>query len=373
MVRGMGGALALLLSTLCILSAKSAGLNTAYLLPGSATKVDRAALAQTRFCALTFDDGPDGPYTRKTAEILARYNVPATFFVVGSKVAGRPDDVRALAAAGHEIANHSWSHPDFTTLSRAGQQTEIRRCQQQLEKLGLTPRWFRPPYGAFNRGVTKCVQGEGLQSVLWTVDPQDWRQPGADVIERRVLDGSVNGAVILLHSTNAQTVAALPRIIERLQGRGYTFLTMSQWEAAAAGRSVPQLDAPVTLPMFKVPPSLREVTPGDMLPDGGTGVPAGRLYPAPLLALEVAPPSAAVEPAAVEQAADPAWVESVSAELAAATATVAPPSAAANLQASGSEPQPAQQVELLIGPALFIHGNFDNADEAEDILRRPTK
>jgi peptidoglycan/xylan/chitin deacetylase (PgdA/CDA1 family) len=355
-----------------LLSAKSAQLNTAYLLPGGTTKVDRQAIAASKFCALTFDDGPDATYTPQVARILERYGVSATFFVVGSRVASRPDDVRALAAAGHEIANHSWSHPDFTTLSYAGQQSELRRCQQQLDKLGVKARWFRPPYGAFNRGVVKCVAGEGLRPVLWSVDPQDWMSPGAGKIESRVLAGSGNGAVILLHSTNAQTVEALPRIIERLRERGFTFLTMTQWEQAATGKT-PAVSG------NGVPPSLRQVTPGKVLPlpdvpappSGGIGL---------LASSRVDNPVGQAEPTEVEQVkADPTWVRAVEQDLGvmAATAegaavTMAAAGDAAKSTAAAADSAPLQVVPelpaLQLGPALQVIGNFELTQEARGIF-----
>ncbi|MDQ3024272.1 MAG: polysaccharide deacetylase family protein [bacterium] len=365
MIRGLCGALALLLSLQLLAAAASAQLNYAYLLPGGTTRIDRKAVAASKFCALTFDDGPDAVYTPKVAAILKRYGVTATFFVVGQRVAGRPDDVRSLVAAGHEIANHSWSHADFTQLSTAGREREIERCQQQLEGLGIKPRWFRPPYGAFNSSVLKCVKGAGLKPVLWSVDPQDWMLPGSAKITSRVLEGSGNGAVILLHSTNAQTVEALPQIIERLQKRGFTFLTMSQWEQAAMGKQVP-------VSSNGEPPSFREVTPGVVLPDppqlpgGGPG----------LLALDshVHSDGKGQSVTEVEQViADPAWVEAITATVGAtymSSAASPDPSDTGDLYVA-----PAKTVEapvllpvLQLGPVLQIIGNFEQSVEAGAIL-----
>jgi peptidoglycan/xylan/chitin deacetylase (PgdA/CDA1 family) len=236
------GVLAALLTGMLLLILSASALDTNYLLPGGDVKVSRAILkGSDKFCALTFDDGPDAQYTLEVAEVLREYGVSATFFVVGYKVERYPDQVVALAASGHEIANHSYNHPDFTKLSATEQKRQLTRTTAALENLGITPRWFRPPNGSFNKAAVKTCKGCGLSPVLWSVDPRDWSKPGAAKITSRVLNDTGNGAVILLHSTNSQTVDALPGIIEGLQKRGYRFLTMTQWAAAAAGTAIPPL------------------------------------------------------------------------------------------------------------------------------------
>jgi peptidoglycan/xylan/chitin deacetylase (PgdA/CDA1 family) len=223
----------------------SAGkLNERWVLPSGNVHVDRQIYSgEHKFCALTFDDGPDGRYTPQVAAVLARYGVHATFFVVGQRVEGLPEQVKALMAAGHEIGNHSYSHPDFARLSEASQRKQIEHTQQVLSKLGLTPRWFRPPYGAYTATTVRVASSIGLETVLWTADPRDWAQPGATVITARVLKGTANEGIILLHCTNPQTVAALPAIIENLQGRGYALLTLSEWQKAVGGGPLPEIQA----------------------------------------------------------------------------------------------------------------------------------
>jgi peptidoglycan/xylan/chitin deacetylase (PgdA/CDA1 family) len=359
MVRTLAGGV-LALFTCLLASAKGAQLNAGYLLPGSSTKIDRQAIAASRFCALTFDDGPDDTYTPQVAAILDRFGIKGTFFVVGQRAAGRPEQVRALHRGGHEIANHSWSHPDFTTLSAPQRKREIMRTQELLEGLGVRARWFRPPFGAFDRSVIKSCEGCSLRPVLWSVDPRDWQLPGADRIASRVLGGSGNGAVILLHSTNAQSVEALPKIIEGLRERGYTFLTMTQWEAAAQGRDIPAAGN-------GAPPSLRESAP--WLPEAPEA-PGGGL-----------PTSAA--PRVEKNAADPQWVEAMNPEFYApvvirealpaestveATATLEDVASLEDSAGAVPTADRASPVPTNPGPALFILGNFDQAAQAQWIL-----
>jgi peptidoglycan/xylan/chitin deacetylase (PgdA/CDA1 family) len=332
-------------------------------------KLDRKAIAKAKFCALTFDDGPDGVYTPQVAAVLKQYGVPATFFCVGTRVKARPETVRALAAAGHEIGNHSWSHADFTKLSAADCKSQIERCQKQLAACGVKARWFRPPYGAFDRSVVRQIKDSGLRPVLWSVDPQDWAKPGADRIATRVLNGSGNGAVILLHSTNAQTVEALPRIIEKLRARGFTFVTMSQWELAATGHGLPETGGKLTplpalpaLPNGAEPPSFREVEPGLPQPPSPPSIGPGLL----------ASGKPADEERAVKTVADPQWVEATAEEfeaevgvaparpeMLAGASTSDAGRAGATPTALTSAPDTATRItDLAFGPNLHVVCNF---------------
>jgi peptidoglycan/xylan/chitin deacetylase (PgdA/CDA1 family) len=360
MVKTLAGALALVFCATLLAAAKGNTLNAAYLVPGGSVKLDRQAIAAHKFCALTFDDGPDATYTPQVAKVLARYNVPATFFVVGQRVSSRPDTVLALHSAGHEIANHSWSHPDFTKLSAAERKSQITRTTAALEKIGITPRWFRPPYGAFDKSVVKSSQGCGLKPVLWSVDPLDWAQPGVQKIENRVLNGSGNGAVILLHSTNPQTVAALPGIIEKLSARGYTFVTMSQWEQAAMGRPYQQqAPAPLVSPNGE-PPSFRELEglpEAPPLPGAGPGLLASTEGP-------LESDQAAANPEWV-QALAPDFQSPVEPELVAEPA----PAVEAETEAAPAEPEVAKaKLPVDSGVPLFIFGNFTQPADAERIF-----
>ena len=234
--------LASVLAVLAICPVQAA-LNVDYLAPGAGFKINkqfRTTRDPVKICALTFDDGPDETYTMQVLATLDRYQVKATFFLVGERVAEFPGQVKALAQSGHEIGNHTYSHPDMAALGEGSQRREITRAMEQLRGLGVEPRWFRPPYGSASRTTIHLAENLGMDVIRWSVDPRDWAQPGVEVIARRVLKETCPGGVILLHSTNAQTLAALPVIIEKLRGEGYSFVTMSQWKSVVTGAKSPE-------------------------------------------------------------------------------------------------------------------------------------
>ena len=180
--------------------------------------------------ALTFDDGPHAENTLKLLEVLAEYGVKATFFVVGEAAAAHPEILREVAAAGHEIGNHSWSHPNLTKLSRKEVRTEIERTQRVVrDATGQTPKVMRPPYGAFTEFQRRWAFKEfGLNLIFWSVDPLDWQQPSAPVIAQRILRDAGEGKIILSHDTQIQTVEAMPEVIKTLQNKGFEFVTVSE-------------------------------------------------------------------------------------------------------------------------------------------------
>jgi peptidoglycan/xylan/chitin deacetylase (PgdA/CDA1 family) len=176
------------------------------------------------YVRLTFDDGPNPSATPVILDTLAARGVPATFFVVGSLVAAHPGIVRREDAEGHRIGNHSWSHPDLTTLDSAAVRAQLRRTNEVVKEVtGSTPTRWRPPYGATNRKVKKAARAVGLEKmVLWTVDPRDWADPPAEIVRDRVLAAVQPDAVILLHDgTGQNTPEALPMILDGLAERGY--------------------------------------------------------------------------------------------------------------------------------------------------------
>ena len=181
------------------------------------------APADGRVVALTFDDGPDPTWTPQVLDVLASRGVTATFFMVGRSAAAHPDLVRRVAAAGHAIGGHTWDHADLTrTRDFDGQ---VDRANDLLASLtGRPVTCVRPPYGASNASVVQRLADRGLTTALWSVDPQDFRRPGAATIAQRALAGLRPGAVILIHDgggDRSQTVAALPQIIDGVRAAGY--------------------------------------------------------------------------------------------------------------------------------------------------------
>jgi len=187
------------------------------------------ALSAPQPCAaghvrLTFDDGPHRTATPNILNTLADRGVKATFFVTGEMTAAQPDIVRRASEEGHRIGNHSWSHPELTTLDRAQVKSQLRRTNEVIEQTtGNSPSEWRPPYGARNDLVEAAARDVGLDSmVLWTVDPADWADPPATTIRDRVLKDLRPGGIVLLHDgTGTNTAAALPMILDGLGERGY--------------------------------------------------------------------------------------------------------------------------------------------------------
>ena len=180
--------------------------------------------------ALTFDDGPHPELTPKLLDILRQNGVRATFYVIGRNVTAYPDIARRIVAEGHEIANHSYNHPALTSLGSASLQREIANTTQAIEKAtGRRPSNMRPPYGAINDRVRAAiVRDHGLDVILWSCDPLDWKRPGADVVRRRLVDGATPGGILLAHDIHPGTIEAVPGVIQELKAKGYGFATVSQ-------------------------------------------------------------------------------------------------------------------------------------------------
>jgi peptidoglycan/xylan/chitin deacetylase (PgdA/CDA1 family) len=176
------------------------------------------------YVRLTFDDGPNRNATPVILDTLAARGVKATFFVVGSMAAANPGIVRRASTEGHQIGNHSWSHPNLTTLSRAEVLSQLTRTNETVQQAtGTSPTEWRPPYGARNAVVEAAARDVGLTSmVLWTVDPRDWADPPATTVRDRVLQAVRPNSIVLLHDgTGANTPEALPMILDGLADRGY--------------------------------------------------------------------------------------------------------------------------------------------------------
>ncbi len=188
-----------------------------------------APTAGQRVIALTFDDGP-GPSTPQVLSVLEQDGVPATFFEIGGNIAKYPRYAQMVAAAGYPVEDHTWSHPDLTTLSSAQIGQQLDATQLEIRSvIGGTPNCVRPPYNAWNNTVLQQVAQRGLTAMSYSVDPRDWSLPGVTAIVSRVVGAAFPGAVVDLHDgggTRSETVAALPRIISGLRGAGYGFVSI---------------------------------------------------------------------------------------------------------------------------------------------------
>ncbi len=193
-------------------------------LPADASERD----AGDRTVALTFDDGPHPELTPILLDTLDREGVCATFYVIGSCAARSPDVVRRAFGSGHEIGNHSWTHPWLTHLSAPRAEEEISRTDELLVSLnGELPNTVRPPYGAMNASVKAMALPRPM--MLWDVDTNDWRMRNAPAVER--VAGRSAGGIVLMHDIHPTTVEAVPAIIGDFKSRGFRFVTVSAYVA----------------------------------------------------------------------------------------------------------------------------------------------
>lgn len=176
--------------------------------------------------ALTFDDGPRSSTTGPLLDGLALREVPATFFLVGSRIAGNEDLVRRMAAEGHQIGVHTFDHVELKGLSRQDFDLQVGKTRAVLAGLlGEGEFWLRPPYGIFDQAAARWADSP---LVLWSVDPEDWRDGDVDRVVAAVTEHVKDGDIILLHDLYASSAEAALRIVDRLQERGYCFVTVEQ-------------------------------------------------------------------------------------------------------------------------------------------------
>ncbi len=174
--------------------------------------------------ALTFDDGPQSPETDQILDVLARTGTPATFFVLGERIRGRERQLTRMVELGCSVQVHAWQHTRMTEQPAAQRLHDIDRTRELIHQVtGARPDLLRPPEGYVSLDVLDTIHSAGLRPVFWSVHAADWTRPGVAAIEGRIQAGLDDGAVVLLHDAGgdrAQTVAALPRIIEAVHELG---------------------------------------------------------------------------------------------------------------------------------------------------------
>jgi peptidoglycan/xylan/chitin deacetylase (PgdA/CDA1 family) len=198
----------------------------------------------------------------------------ATFFVLGEVVAQRPQALRQIAAAGHEIGDHTWSHPQLPLLTDDAVLRQVTRTADEIESLtGTRPHLVRPPYGALSLRVRQVLGQGDWPMILWSVDPEDWKDRNSDTVYHRVIAGTRPGSIVLMHDIHPTTVAAVPRILAELKHRGYTFVTVSQLYGKRltpgvtySGRSTPARPATPGAPASR-PTSPEQLQPIPIAPD----------------------------------------------------------------------------------------------------------
>ncbi len=179
--------------------------------------------------AISFDAAWGNDDTETLINILKEYNVPATFFVVGAWVDKYPDSVKALANAGHQIQNHSNTHPHMPQLSKEQMRDEILSCNEKIQKItGVTPTLLRPPYGDYDNALITVMEELNMSTVQWDVDSLDWKDNATpESIYKRVTSKVTNGSIVLFHNDADHTPEALPNILKTLQSDGYEFVFIS--------------------------------------------------------------------------------------------------------------------------------------------------
>ena len=184
---------------------------------------------EDKVISLSFDAAWGNEDTQLLIDILDKYDITATFFVVGSWVDKYPESVLALHEAGHEVMNHSDSHPHMSQLSREQIITELESCNDKIEAVtGTRPTLFRCPYGEYDDKVISSVRSIGMEPIQWDVDSLDWKELSASEITQRVVNGVTNGSIVLFHNAAVNTPEALPYLIEELISQGYSFKPISE-------------------------------------------------------------------------------------------------------------------------------------------------
>lgn len=199
----------------------------------AASKFVTSVNTTSKVVALTFDDGADGANTNKILDILAKNNVKATFFLTGSGANNHPQYIKNIAAKGHQLGNHSYTHPDFTKLTATQMKSELDRTEALIKSLtGKTTKpIFRAPFGAVNSTVLSGVGASGYgYTIQWNIDTVDWKGLTASQINTKVQTNIKPGSIVLMHTGAGApgTPLALPTMISQLKAKGYKFVTISQ-------------------------------------------------------------------------------------------------------------------------------------------------
>jgi peptidoglycan-N-acetylglucosamine deacetylase len=182
------------------------------------------------YIAMTFDDGPDQKLTPKLLDLLAQHHIKVTFFVIGQNAAEHPDIVARAAKEGHEIGNHSWSHPNLGKMSDEAVRKQLRQTDDAIKAAtGKRPTLIRPPYGSITTRQKRWINDEfGYRIVLWDVDPLDWKRPGPAVVTNRIIKETRPGSIVLSHDIHPGTIEAMHDTLDQLEAKGFKFVTVSE-------------------------------------------------------------------------------------------------------------------------------------------------
>jgi peptidoglycan/xylan/chitin deacetylase (PgdA/CDA1 family) len=206
-----------------------------------------------KLAALTFDDAPDALFAPVLLDILSQYAVKATFFCNGACARQNPEIVKRIAKEGHILGNHTYNHPDLTTIPPDQIRAEIKTAEVEIQQItGLRTALFRPPYGALNNESIQIILSMGYKIILWNVDSLDWTGITGPAITARVVINTVPGSIILMHNAcggsiqaGTGTIQSLPYIIEVLRAAGYNFTTIPALLNIPAYQLILSIDNPI--------------------------------------------------------------------------------------------------------------------------------
>jgi peptidoglycan/xylan/chitin deacetylase (PgdA/CDA1 family) len=216
------------------------------------------------FIALTFDDGPNATLTPKLLDLLAARHLKATFFVVGQNAADHPDILKRAVREGHEIGNHSWSHPNLGKMSDDAVRRELQKTDDAISAaIGKRPTLMRPPYGSITARQKKWIHEEfGYRIIIWDVDPLDWKRPGPSVVTARILKETKAGSIVLAHDIHPPTIEAMPATFDQLMKKGFKSVTVTELLGMATPippKPTPSPSATRALPVASPTPSASPV------------------------------------------------------------------------------------------------------------------
>ena len=211
------------------------------------------------FIALTFDDGPSAALTPKLLDLLAARKLKATFFVVGQNAADHPDILKRAVREGHEIANHSWSHPNLGKMSDDAVRRELQKTDDAITAAtGKRPTLMRPPYGSITANQKKWIHQEfGYRIIIWDVDPLDWKRPGPAVVTSRIVKETKAGSIVLAHDIHPPTIDAMPRTFDQLIEKGFKSVTVTE----LLGMATPIPPKPTPSPSSSIPKAISVPSP----------------------------------------------------------------------------------------------------------------
>lgn len=232
--------------------------------------------------AMTFDDGPHATLTPRLLDMLAERKLKATFFVVGQNAAEYPDIMKRIAREGHEIANHSWSHPNLAKMSDDAVRAQMKKTDDAIRAAtGSKTTLMRPPYGSITPRQKQWLHDDfGYRVIIWDVDPFDWKRPGPGVIRDRIVSQARPGSIILAHDIHPGTIDAMPGTFDQLMAKGLKFVTVS--DLIAMAKPLPPKPRPAaSAPAKSSPAPAASAEAAASSPAPARARPAGTPAPAP--------------------------------------------------------------------------------------------